>query len=118
MGRLLGSYFVTTLVAAIILVGGIWLWISLVPSESIVRAFLLGQFILLLLLLPRFWQRGVAVSYWKQYMMVPVAVVPPVIEAVEPPPVLAEPPVSVVPVTGSETVAPSEPDASSETPGT
>ena len=39
-------------------------------------AFLLSQLILLLLLIPRFWQRGVAVSYWKQNMTVPVIVVP------------------------------------------
>ncbi len=78
LGWLLASYFVIAVVAAIILVGGIWMWITFIPSDSIWRAFLLAQFILLLLLIPRFWQRGVAVSYWKQYMMVPVAVVEPV----------------------------------------
>jgi hypothetical protein len=102
LGRLLVSYFLITVVAATILVGGIWMWITFIPSESILRAFLLGQFILLLLLIPRFWQRGVAVSYWKQYMMVPVAVVEPLIAPVAPP-VLPEPPVPVVPVPPVET---------------
>ena len=34
-------------------------------------AFVVGQFTLLLLLIPRFWQRGVVVSYWQQKMMLP-----------------------------------------------
>jgi hypothetical protein len=102
LGRLLASYFVITVVAAIILVGGIWMWIRFIPSDSIWRAFLLAQIILLLLLIPRFWQRGVAVSYWQQYMMVPVTVVEPVIVPVVPSPVLSEPPAPVVPVTPAE----------------
>jgi hypothetical protein len=72
LGRLLGSYVVTTIMAAIILVGGLWLWMSLIPAESVTRAFLMIQLILLLLLIPRFWQRGVAVSYWQLHMMAPV----------------------------------------------
>jgi hypothetical protein len=82
-GRLLGSYVLAAIVAAIILAGGISLWIKLVSSESVAGAFLFAQLILLLLLIPRFWQRGVAVSYWQQHMLVPVAVVEPVL----PPPV-------------------------------
>ena len=78
LGRLLGSYVLSTIVAAIILVGGIWMWMKLVAPESVVGAFIIAQLILLLLLIPRFWQRGVAVSYWQQEMLVPVVVVEPI----------------------------------------
>ena len=76
LGRLLSSYVFATIFAAIFLVGGLWCWVHFVPSNSLVRAFLLGQLILFLLLIPRFWQRGIAVSYWQQKMLVPVAAVP------------------------------------------
>jgi hypothetical protein len=95
LGRLLVSYLVATIVAGIILVGGIWAWIKFVPSEGIFRAFILAQFVLFLLLIPRFWQRGVAVSYWQQKMMVPVAAAqPPTPQPISPPPVpvASEPP--------------------------
>lgn len=78
LGRLLGSYLVATIVAAIILLGGIWMWMKIVPPESVAGAFVVGQFILLLLLIPRFWQRGVAVAYWQQRMLVPVVTVEPI----------------------------------------
>jgi len=71
--RLLTSYVAVTIVAAIILLGGLWTWVKLVRPDSVVGAFLVGQFTLLLLLIPRFWQRGIAVSYWRQKMLVPVA---------------------------------------------
>jgi len=74
LGRLMLSYVVTTIVAAIILVGGIWAWMKFVPPDNVLRAFLIGQLTLLLLLIPRFWQRGVAVSYQQQYMVQPIAV--------------------------------------------
>src|ERR1035437_783334 len=76
--RLLASYVVTTVVAAIILLGGLWTWMQLVAPESVVGAFVVSQLTLLLLLIPRFWQRGVAVSYWQQRMMVPVVAVRPI----------------------------------------
>jgi hypothetical protein len=76
--RLLTSYVVTTIVAAIILVGGIWTWMKLVAPESVLGAFLISQLTLLLLLIPRFWQRGIAVSYWEQRMMIPVVPVRPI----------------------------------------
>lgn len=70
--RLMASYVVTTLVAAIIVVGGLWMWMKVVAPESVAGAFVVSQLTLLLLLIPRFWQRGVVVSYWKRSMMVPV----------------------------------------------
>ena len=109
--RLLTSYVVTTIVAAIILVGGIWAWMKMVAPESILGAFLVAQFTLFLLLIPRFWQRGIAVSYWQQRMMVPVIAVRPI----EPQPV----PVAVVPVAmvpESEPVIPEPPPAPPTTP--
>ena len=90
---------VTTIVAAIVLVVGLWCWIHLIPSNSITRAFLLMQFILLSLLIPRFWQRAIAVSYWQEKMLVPVVEVHPV----EPAPVVTP----AVP-TGTPTVAEQE----------
>jgi hypothetical protein len=86
LARLLGSYVLSTIVAAIILVGGIWMWMKLVAPESVVGAFIVAQLILLLLLIPRFWQRGVAVSYWQQEMLMPVVEVAPIL----PPPVPVE----------------------------
>jgi hypothetical protein len=74
LGRLLLDYVVITVVAAIILVGGLWAWMKYVPPDNLLRAFLVGQLTLLLLLIPRFWQRGVAVSYCLQYMVEAVAV--------------------------------------------
>jgi len=70
--RLMASYVVATLVAAMILLGGLWAWMKFVAPENLAGAFLMAQLTLLLLLIPRFWQRGVAVAYWKQKMVVPV----------------------------------------------
>jgi hypothetical protein len=64
-----------------------------------VRAFLLSQLILFLLLIPRFWQRGMAVSYWEQRMLIPVVAVEETIPP-EPVPVAAVPePAPVMPQT-------------------
>jgi hypothetical protein len=101
LGRLLSSYVLATIFAAIFLVGGLWCWVRFVPSEGIVRAILLSQLILFLLLIPRFWQRGMAVSYWQQKMLMPVAVVQ---ETVPPEPVqVASVPEAapIIPVTAS-----------------
>jgi hypothetical protein len=76
LGRLLGSYVVATIVAAIILVAGLWMWLRLVPSASVLGAFFVSQLMLLFLLIPRYWQRGVAVSYYLRNMVEPVAVHP------------------------------------------
>jgi hypothetical protein len=75
LGRLLASYVVATIVAAIVLVAGIWVWMRFVPPASVLGAFFVSQLTLLFLLIPRFWQRGVAVSYYMQNMVQPIAVV-------------------------------------------
>jgi hypothetical protein len=90
LGRLLGGYVAITLVAAAILVVGLWSWMNFVAPDRVGRAFVVGQLTLLLLIIPRFWQRGVAVSYWQQKMLVPV-VVEPVIPIVPAPVVVVEP---------------------------
>jgi len=97
LGRLLGSYIVAAILAAILLFAGLWIWRHAVSPESVGGAFAVSQLTLLLLLIPRFWQRSVAVSYWKQYMVVPVAPVQAVAQvttvavAPEPPPVSPTP---------------------------
>ena len=101
LGRLLMSYVVIAIIAAIILVGGLWAWMKYVPPDNVLRAFLIGQLTLLLLLIPRFWQRGVAVSYYRQYMVEPVGV-----ETFTPAPVVEPEPAPVGPGT------PPEPQAS------
>lgn len=72
--QLLLSYVLITIVAAIILIGGLWAWMKYVPPDNVILAFLTSQFTLLLLLIPRFWQRGVAVTYYLQNMVEPIAV--------------------------------------------
>ena len=91
--RLLTSYVVTTLLAAIILLGGIRAWMKFVAPEKWFAAFLLSQLILFLLLIPRFWQRGIAVSYWKQNMMAPAVVAAPI----TPQPITPPAPVATAP---------------------
>ncbi len=100
LGRLLTSYVVSTIVAAIFLGGGLLIWEKFVPSDSIVRAFVIGQITLLLLLIPRFWQRGIAVSYWQQRMLVPVVAIHPAEVApatIAPPPIMEPAPIVAVP---------------------
>jgi hypothetical protein len=95
--RLLTSYVVTTIFAALVLVAGLWIWLKFVSPESLIGAFLVGQITLFLLLIPRFWQRGVAVSYWQQEMVPPppVAVAPPIpLDPVYPRPIIVEVPES------------------------
>jgi hypothetical protein len=76
LGRLVASYFVTTIVATVILAAGIWVWRYGVAPDRVGRAFLVTQVTLGLLLIPRFCQRGIAVAYWQREMA--HAVVPPV----------------------------------------
>lgn len=95
LGRLLGSYVISTLAGAILLVAGLWIWLRLVAPTNHLGAFIIAQITLFLLLIPRFWQRGIAVSYWRRKMLVPVVALQPV----EPPPapIATAPPVIPVP---------------------
>ncbi len=106
LSRLLTSYVVSTIVAAIILLGGLWTWMKVVAPESVLGAFLVSQFTLLLLLIPRFWQRGVAVSFWQLKMMAPVVASQPFVPQPVPVAVTGEPEPSSVPAT---THTPQEP---------
>jgi hypothetical protein len=83
LARLLTSYVAVTIVAAILLVGGLWIWMRFVSPKSVVGAFVIAQVTLFLLLIPRFWQRAIAVSYWQQQMLAPVIAV----QSIEPAPV-------------------------------
>jgi hypothetical protein len=76
LGRLVGGYVLITIVALIILCAGLIAWEKLIPASSVAGALLLTQFMLLLLLIPRFWQRGVAVSYYLENMVAPIAATP------------------------------------------
>lgn len=100
LGQLLGSYLITTLVAMAILLVGLWAWMKLVPPASVFGAFVVSQLTLLLLLIPRFWQRGVSVTYYLQQLVEPIVVVEPVIP--QPAVVTVIEPVSVVPVLPQE----------------
>ena len=111
LGSLLGTYVVSTVVAALLLVGGLAIWMRFIAPENHLGAFVIFQITLLLLLIPRFWQRGIAVSYWRQKMLVPVVVMQPVEPA---PPVVTAPPVVPIPepspvITSDATPQPSEP---------
>ncbi len=101
--RLLGSYVVSTIVAAVFLIGGMWVWMKFVAPENVTGAFLIAQITLFLTLIPRFWQRGVAVTYWQQEMLEPVYIAPP-----------SAPPAPVAAVPGP---APAAPAGSSADPG-
>ena len=93
--------------AAIFLAAGLWIWLRLVGPENHIAAFVIAQIILFLLLIPRFWQRGIAVSYWQQRMLVPVVAVQPI----EPTPVIVAPAPLVpdpAPITNSPAIPPTE----------
>jgi hypothetical protein len=98
LSRLLGSYIFTTMVAGIFLLAGLACWLHFVPADALWRALLVGQVTMLLLLIPRFWQRGVAVSYWQQHMLVPVVAVLPVEPTVVPAQVVVEPAPAIPPL--------------------
>jgi len=85
--RLLPSYIIATILAAIFLLGGLWFWRHVVPPVRWGDAFVVSQITLFLLLIPRFWQRGIAVAYWQRKMMIPVVAAPaPVVVAPPVPP--------------------------------
>lgn len=73
LGRLLGAYVLIAIVGIAILVGGLFSWIRFVPSASVFGAVVVSQLTLFLLLTMRFWQRGVAVTYYLQSMVEPIA---------------------------------------------
>jgi hypothetical protein len=110
LGSLLGGYVVITIVAAGILVAGIWIWMKFVPATSVVGAVVVSQLTLLFLLIPRFWQRGVIVTYYLQNMVQPIAVQP-----FDPVPVVPAP--VVVPVIVEPAVAPIIPNVPPEPQG-
>jgi hypothetical protein len=115
LGRLLASYVAATAVAAIILVAGIWIWMKLVAPENIFGAFLVSQLTLIFLLIPRFWQRGIAVSYWRDNMMLPVVPLRPIapeVNIIEP-----RPAAPTVPIVASEDTLPGVPDLPPAAPG-
>jgi hypothetical protein len=96
LGSLLARYVLITILAGVILLGGLLIWRKLVRPENVLGAVLVSQLTLLSLLIPRFWQRGVAVSYWQREMLVPMPVIsspitpsPIVLSPITPPP--AEP---------------------------
>ncbi len=72
LGRLLGSYVVIAIAALVVLAGGILLWHAIVPPDSVVGAFIVGQATLLLLLAARFWQRATAVAFYVSELAEPV----------------------------------------------
>jgi len=88
--RLTAAYVLITIVAAMFLVSGLWVWMHFVAPENWVEAYVVAQITLFLLLIPRFWQRAVAVSFWKQYMLAPVVAAQPI--APPPMPVMPSPP--------------------------
>ncbi|MGA3210641.1 MAG: hypothetical protein ABSD20_04990 [Terriglobales bacterium] len=92
LGQLLGSYILTSLFALVILATGIVFWNTMVPPANVLGAFVIGQFMLFLLLAMRFWQRASAVAFYVRQKEAPVPV------EVSPAPVLFEP-VAVVPDT-------------------
>jgi hypothetical protein len=106
LGRLLASYVAATIAAAVVLAAGLWIWMRFVAPDNVLGAFLIGQLTLFLLLIPRFWQRAVAVAYYQEAMVVPVF--PMELISSEPPvaPVVADPgpgPAPVVPSTPTGT---------------
>jgi len=82
--RLLGAYVAITLVAVAMLMVGIVLWNMIVPSSSIVGAFLVSQLMMLLLLAMRFWQRAAAVAFYVKQVAEPVVEMTPVSVVVAP----------------------------------
>jgi len=76
LGQLLGGYIVITIVAMIILFAGILVWMKFVSPASVAGAAVISQLTLLLLLIPRFWQRGLVVTYYLQHMVEPIPVQP------------------------------------------
>jgi len=109
LARLLTSYVIVTIVAAIFLVGGLAIWMKFVAPDNVLGAFVIAQITLFLLLIPRFWQRGIAVSYWQQRMLPPM--VP--MHAIETSSIVATP-APVAP--GADSTPPTTPEALTAVP--
>jgi hypothetical protein len=80
--RLFGTYVAITVVALIVVAGGIVLWNMIVPSSSVIGAFLISQLMMLLLLAMRFWQRAAAVAFYVKQTAETVVEIPSVPAAV------------------------------------
>jgi hypothetical protein len=104
LGRLLASYVFASVIAGIILLAGLWIWVRRVASHSVLEAVAVSQVTLFLLLIPRFWQRGIAVSYWQHKMLAPAT------EPASPP--LESAPAGAVPEPAVAPVAPGTPPES------
>ena len=97
LGSLLASYVLISILSIIVLVVGLGAWMKHVSPQSVVGAFIVAQLIAYLLLIPRFWQRAVAVSFWQRNMLIPVAAIAPIAPApIEPPDFPDSPPAPVV----------------------
>jgi hypothetical protein len=112
LGRLLASYAAITIVAAIILLAGLFVWMKFVPPANLLGAIFVSQLTLLLLFIPRFWQRGVAVTYYLQNMVQPVVAVESFTAVTVVAPVVNEPaPAPVIPSVPPETPPPETPES-------
>lgn len=65
---LLGSYVAIAIIAALVLLVGVWIWHIAVPPSSVLGAFLIGQLMLILWLWTRFWQRAVGAAFYLRDM--------------------------------------------------
>jgi len=98
---LLGTYVAITIISALILFVGVWIWHIAVPPSSILGAFLISQVMLILLLWTRFWQRAVGAAFYLREMAVVPAtyVVPePIAPTTALPEPVSSPPTEVPPV--------------------
>jgi hypothetical protein len=108
LARLLTSYVVVTIFAAIVLLAGLWLWMKLVAPENVVGAFAIGQITLFVLLIPRFWQRGLAIAYWQERMLAPFVPIRIVEPSSVPVMVAEESPAGDLPPAGAPPVEPQQ----------
>ena len=98
---LLSTYVVIAIIAALILLVGVWIWHIAVPPTGILGAFLASQLVLILLLWTRFWQRAVGAAFYVREMAVVPAtyVVPePIAPTTAVPAPVSGPPTDVPPV--------------------
>jgi len=70
LGKLLGAYLATSVIALITLLGGIWLWHVLVAPASVFGAILIVQLMMVLWLCMRLWQHAIASAFYLREMLV------------------------------------------------